>query len=87
MDGDGNTVLGTGKGVKLAPESVTYEVGVTRDGAAVDSYRTYVDEYGVLHLGEDLEVGDVVTVTCTSTYVNPSGSTTAMADDVTATID
>ena len=87
VDGDGNTVLGTGKGVKLAPESVTYEVGVTRDGAAVDSYRTYVDEYGVLHLGEDLEVGDVVTVTCTSTYVNPSGSTTAMADDVTATID
>lgn len=87
VDGDGETVLNVGKGVILAPDSVTYNVGVTRGDDAVDSYRTYVDEYGVLHVGEDLEVGDKVTVECVSTYTNPSGTTTEMTSTVTATVD
>lgn len=87
VDGDSASVLDGLHGVKLAPEAVTYEIGITRDGDGVTDPRTFVDEYGVLHVGEGLEVGDVITVTCKSTYVNPSGATTEMTDDVTATID
>lgn len=97
VDGDSASVIG--QGVVLAPTAVTYDVAITRStttGTGNDAVtttesivdpRTYVDEYGVLHVGKGLEVGDVITVLCTSTYVNPSGSTTAMSDDVTATID
>ena len=99
VDGNSASVLDGLHGVELAPKSVLYDVAITRSTTtgtgesavttteAINDPRTFVDEYGVLHLGKDLEVGDVVTVTCTSTYVNPSGSTTAMTDDVTATID
>lgn len=38
--------------------------------------RTRVDNYGVLHVQKTgLKPGDVITVTATSTYVNPSGAT------------
>lgn len=99
VDDNSSSVLDGMHGVKLAPTAVTYDVAITRSTTtgtgqdavttteAINSPRTFVDEYGVLHLGKDLAVGDVVTVTCASTYVNPSGSTTAMTDDVTATID
>ena len=99
VDGNSASVLDGLHGVELAPKSVLYDVAITRSTTtgtgesavttteAINDPRTFVDEYGVLHLGKDLEVGDVVTVTCTSTYVNPSGSTTEMTDDVTATID
>lgn len=99
VDGNSASVLDGLHGVELAPKSVLYDVAITRSTTtgtgndavttteAINDPRTFVDEYGVLHLGKDLKVGDVVTVTCTSTYVNPSGSTTAMTDDVTATID
>ena len=39
--------------------------------------RTYVDEYGILHVQKSgLSTGTVITVTAKSAYINPSGSTT-----------
>lgn len=85
-----------GNKIQLAPESATYEVSATRttkvDGEDVTesvqlNARTYVDKYGVLHVQKTgLAVGDVITVVATSTYVNPSGSTTALTDDATVTV-
>lgn len=72
--------------VKVAPDAATYEVTVTRGTAAVNSPRTRVDEYGVLHVAKSLENGDVITVVCKSTYINPSGATTEYTDTVTATV-
>lgn len=46
--------------------------------APVNDNRTYVDYDGVLHVGENLETNDTITVKATSTYINPSGSTSAM---------
>ena len=88
----------TGDAVTLEPTAVTYDVAVTRstttgEGAdavttteSIVSPRTYVDRLGYLHVADDLENGDVITVLCTSTYVNPSGATSALTDDVTATV-
>ena len=50
------------------------------------SPRTRVDEYGVLHIAKNLETGDVITVTATSTYVNPSGNTSTLTDTATVTV-
>lgn len=88
-----------GDAIVLAPTAATYDIGITRSTtegegesavtttSAVKSVKTYIDEYAVLHIADDLEVGDVITVTATSAYVNPSGATTALTDDVTLTID
>lgn len=88
-----------GDAIVLAPKAATYDIGITRSTTegegesavttttAVKSVKTYIDEYAILHIADDLEVGDVITVTATSAYVNPSGATTALTDDVTLTID
>lgn len=50
--------------------------------------RTRVDNYGVLHVQKTgLKPGDVITVTATSTYVNPSGATVPYTGTVTVTIE
>jgi hypothetical protein len=72
--------------VKVVPNAATYSVGVTRGDDAVNSPRTRVDEYGVLHVANSLETGDVITVDITSTYINPSGATTEYTTSVTATV-
>lgn len=87
----------TGTAIKLAPKAATYEVSCSRTtgsgGDAVTSpvqlnARTYVDEYGVLHVQKSgLEDGDVITIVATCTYINPSGSTSTIYDDATVTID
>jgi len=80
----------TGDAIQLAPTAGTYEVSVMRgsgaDAAGVNSARTFVDRLGRLHVGEDLENGDVITVDITSTYINPSGETTELTTSVTATV-
>lgn len=76
----------TGTPIKLAPESAIFTVGVTRDGEGINSARTWVDEYAILHIGEELLEDDVITVTATSSYVNPSGATTEMTDSVEVTV-
>lgn len=50
--------------------------------------RTRVDNYGVLHVQKTgLKQGDVITVTATSTYVNPSGATVPYTGTATVTIE
>lgn len=50
--------------------------------------RTRVDNYGVLHVQKTgLKPGDVITVTATSTYVNPSGETVPYTGTATVTIE
>lgn len=50
--------------------------------------RTRVDNYGVLHVQKTgLKPGDVITVTATSTYVNPSGATVPCTGTATVTIE
>ena len=75
--------------IGVEPDSATFTV------AAVDSLsaakplnsKTYVDDYGILHIQKTgLASGDVITVTAVATYVNPSGSTSTYTDDFVATI-
>lgn len=73
-------------GIKVAPNSATYETTVMRGSTAVNSPATRVDAYGILHVSNKLEYGDVISVKVTSTYVNPSGATTEYEKTVTATV-
>ena len=74
------------KGIKVAPNAVTYDVTITRGTDAVNSPATRVDEYGYLHVSKRLEYGDKIKVVCTSTYVNPSGKTDKFIGTVEATV-
>lgn len=77
----------TGYNVTIAPDASTYEVAIKdAEGNAKNSTRTYVDEYAVLHTAKTLKTGDVITITGTSTYTNPSGATVEYTDTATVTI-
>lgn len=57
--------------VTVAPDSVTYELAAadSNDVAVdLDPYDTYVDRFGILHVGTTVPVGTVITLTATSTY-------------------
>ena len=82
---EGNSAY-AGDAIKLAPDAATYELGIVRGTDAVRSVRTWVDEYAVLHIGEDLQAGDTITVTATSTYVNPSGATSPMTSSINVVV-
>ena len=75
--------------IGVEPDSATFSIAaVDSDSHAVAlNSRTYVDNYGVLHIQKTgLSSGDVITVTATATYINPSGSTSTYTDDFVATI-
>lgn len=72
--------------IVVAPNAATYETTVMRDDDVINSPATRVDEYGTLHVSNRLQSGDEITVVCTSTYVNPSGTTTEHTANVTATV-
>lgn len=78
------------EGIEVAPNAATYDVTVTRKSGsstvAVSSPATRVDEYGILHVSNRLQYGDVINVAVKSTYVNPSGATTPLTASVTATV-
>ena len=77
--------------LSVAPDAATYEVsamsgsGSGATAVALNS-RTYVDKYNVLHTQKTLASGTVITVTCTATYINPSGSTSTYIDTATVTV-
>ena len=57
--------------LSVAPDSVTYELAAADgDDEAIDldPYDTYVDRFGILHVGTTVPVGTVITLTATSTY-------------------
>ena len=65
--------------------TTTAGVAPTSD-ESINSPRTRVDEYGVLHVSRALKSDDVITVVATATYVNPSGSTSTYTDTGTYTV-
>ena len=62
------------KSVQVAPDSVTWELNaVDGDDAPVQlDIDTYIDRFGILHVGTTVPVGTVLTATATSTY-QPAG--------------
>lgn len=76
----GDVEGGNASPIAVEPDSATFEVSATDAEAASAvalNTRTYVDNYGVLHLQKSgLTAGDLITIKATSTYVNPSGATT-----------
>ena len=87
------TVTATDAGIAVEPDSCLYTVVATRTGEgdtteAVElNNRTFVDNHNVLHLQKTgVEVGDVLTITGVSTYVNPSGATSVYTATFTATV-
>lgn len=73
--------------IEVAPDSAVWTVTAeTALGESVSlNSRTYVDDYGVLHTQRTgWTDGDVITVTATSTYIDPSG--TGTVSTLTATI-
>ena len=75
--------------IGVEPDAATYAIaGVdSSNNALTFNSRTYVDNYGVLHLQKSgIEVGSVLTITATAAYVNPSGSTSTYTDTFTATV-
>lgn len=84
--------------VLVRPDACIYNVSaetpagddpVTKPSKPVQlNARTRVDNYGVLHVQKTgLKPGDVITVTATSTYVNPSGATVPYTGIATVTIE
>ncbi|UVY47532.1 MAG: hypothetical protein [Bacteriophage sp.] len=84
--------------VLVRPDACIYNVSAETpagDDPAVEpakpvqlNVRTRVDNYGVLHVQKTgLKSGDVITVTATSTYVNPSGATVPYTGIATVTIE
>lgn len=84
------TVTGDSEGlIGVEPDAATFVVSAaTAGGTAIAlNSRTYVDSYGVLHVQKSgLQATDVITVTATAAYVNPSGSTSTYTDTFAATI-
>lgn len=86
------SVGAVGSVLQVAPDSVTYALAAeTAAGEGEEEGEplqldvdTYVDRFGILHVGSTVPVGATITVTLTTTYVNPSGETTQY--DATATI-
>lgn len=74
------TVQPTGTAIEVAPNSATYEVSAKHgaEGAAFQlDVNTFVDDQSRLHVQRNgLKAGDIITVTGTATYVNPTGETT-----------
>lgn len=81
----------SGHPIEVLPDAAIFTIGIVRgsgdNAESIQDMRTWVDEYGVLHAGEKLEAGDVITVTATSAYINPSGATTKYTDTVTVTVE
>ena len=85
------TVTGNDAGIEVAPDAVTWSVSgetAASEGKPLDlNNATRVDRLGVLHTQKTgLKKSNVLHVTGTASYVNPSGATTQYADTVDITI-
>ncbi len=91
LAGTVDNVAGVGS-IAVEPDSATYTVTAKASSAddaasvALNS-RTYVDDYGMLHLQKTgLAAGNVITVSGKATYVNPSGETVEHTANATVTV-
>ena len=76
--------------VFVSPDAATFTVvaKTSEDAPVALNSRTRVDTYGVLHVQKTgLKAGDVLTVTATSAYTNPSGKTIGYTADKEITIE
>lgn len=84
------TVTGDSEGlIGVEPDAATFVVSAATSGgtAIALNSKTYVDNYGVLHVQKSgLSATDIITVTATAAYINPSGSTSTYTDTFAATI-
>lgn len=86
------TITDNEEGIEVEPDAVTWSVSAETAASegepiALNS-RTYVDRLNVLHVQKsDLEAGNVLHVTGTTVYVNPSGTTTSYTKTVDITIE
>lgn len=79
-------------GVEVKPDAVLWKVAASSAASAGTpvqlNSRTRVDKYGILHIQKTgLEAGNVITVTGTTVYTNPSGNTTHYTGTSTITIE
>lgn len=79
-------------GVEVKPDAVLWTVAASSAASAGTpvqlNSRTRVDKYGILHIQKtDLEAGNVITVTGTTVYTNPSGNTAHYTGTSTITIE
>lgn len=87
------TVEGDNTGlIAVEPDAALFSVVATRagedDAIPIElNSRTYVDDYGVLHVQKSgVQVGDIITVSARSAYINPSGETQTFTAQATATV-
>lgn len=85
------TVAANDEGIELAPDAVTWSVSGETAATAGEplalNSATRVDRLGVLHVQKTgLEASNVLHVTGTTSYVNPSGATTQYTKTVDITI-
>lgn len=83
------TITPATEGIAVEPDAATFALSAANGDAAVaiDPMTTYVDKFAVLHVGEDVAPGTAITVTATSTYVNPSAATTAYSATHVVTVE
>ena len=79
------------EGIEVRPDACVFEVTAASAASAGTpiqlNARTYVDDDFVLHIQKTgLATGNVLTVTGTATYQNPSGTTSTYTDTATVTI-
>lgn len=78
------TVSGTGsEDFKVLPDSTSYEI-VNDKGVCPKA--TYVDRYDILHVGKTVASGSKLTVKLTSSYINPSDTTTPYTAQCVVTV-
>lgn len=86
------TISPASSAVSVKPDAATFEIVASRtsgdDTVPVRlNARTRVDNYNVLHVQKTgLQVGDVLTITATATYINPSAATETYTDDLEITV-
>lgn len=86
---NGTVVTDASGVIGVEPDAGLYSLTcVDSNSAPVDlNSKTYVDNFGVLHVQKSgLSAGNVITITASSAYINPSGSTTTYTDTFAATI-
>ena len=85
------TVTGNDLGIDVEPNAVTWSVSAETAASGGEpialNSATRVDRLGVLHVQKSgLEAGNVLHVTGTTSYVNPSGSTAPHTKTVDVTV-
>lgn len=89
------TLNGTNSaGMPVEPRAAMFSiVSVTRKDdkdtsqpIAFNAAKTYVDNRGFIHAGDDLQIGDEITIQATSVYINPSGATNVYTASETITL-